>query len=87
MKLIPNSDGQPWVPLLAEAKKKAKKGDELSQAPLGSGGRFAALRAKIAARGNVDDPDAVAAWIGRKKYGAGAMAKMAAAGRRRSQSK
>lgn len=41
-----------------------------SKAPLGSGGRFQALEASIAARGNVTDPAAVAASIGRKKYGA-----------------
>lgn len=50
---------------------------------LGGGGRFAALKAKIAARGGVRNPGAVAAAIGRKKYGAKKMAKMAAAGRKR----
>ena len=48
---------------------------------LGGGGRFAALKEKIAARGNVRDPGAVAAAIGRRKYGAAKMADMAAAGR------
>lgn len=50
---------------------------------LGSGARFKALSKSIAARGNVSDPDAVAAAIGRNKYGAKKMASMAAAGRRR----
>ena len=50
---------------------------------LGSGGRFAALKGKIAKRGDVRNPAAVAASIGRKKYGAKKMVKMAAAGRKR----
>lgn len=51
-----------------------------SKAPLGSGGRFAALEKKLS--GKVDNPAAVAASIGRKKYGAKRMAKWAAAGRK-----
>jgi hypothetical protein len=50
---------------------------------LGSGERFAKLTKNIAARGNVSNPAAVAASIGRKKYGAAKMAKMAAAGRKK----
>ena len=50
-------------------------------APLGTGGRFAALKKKLAARGDVADPTAVAAKIGRSKYGKAGMAKLAAAGR------
>jgi len=53
---------------------------------LGSGERFAKLTKSIAARGNVKNPAAVAAAIGRKKYGAEKMQKMAAAGRKRSKS-
>lgn len=48
---------------------------------LGSGERFKQLANKL--KGKVDNPDAVAASIGRKKFGAKKMAKMAAAGRRR----
>lgn len=51
-------------------------------ARVGSGARFAALMGKIAKRGGVRDPGAVAAAIGRKKYGKAAFQKMAAAGRR-----
>jgi hypothetical protein len=51
--------------------------------PLGEGGRFAALKKAIAARGNVTNPGAVAAWIGRKKYGKARFQKMAAAGRKK----
>jgi len=49
--------------------------------PLGSGKRFAAVAAS-AARGGASDPKAVAAAIGRKKYGAARMAKLAAKGRK-----
>lgn len=56
------------------AKKRAPK--------LGSGKRFAALKAK-AKKSGARNPAAVAATAGRKKYGAKRMAGMAAAGRRR----
>lgn len=36
--------------------------------PLGSGERFKQLSNKLQKKG-VADPDALAAWIGRKKYG------------------
>ena len=49
---------------------------------LGDGTRFKKLRGKLAAKG-VDNPDALAASIGRKKYGGKQMAKWAAAGRKR----
>lgn len=44
--------------------------------PLGSGARFAALEKKVGS-------PALAAYIGRKKYGAKKMAKLSAAGRKR----
>ena len=50
---------------------------------LGSGERFKELKKSIAEKGNVSNPAAVAASIGRKKYGAEKMAKMAAAGRKK----
>ena len=53
----------------------------MSKARLGSGKRFAQLEAKIAARGNVSDPAAVAAAIGREKYGKAKFQKLATAGR------
>jgi len=55
-------------------------------APLGQGGRFAAVEA-AAARSGARNPGAVAAAAGRKKYGAAKMARMAAAGRRKGRSK
>jgi len=53
---------------------------------LGGGGRFARLKASIAsAKGKkARDPGAVAAAIGRKKYGKAKFQKMAAKGRVRS---
>lgn len=44
---------------------------------------FAALKAKLAAKGDVTDPAAVAADIGRKKYGKKGMALLAAAGKKK----
>ncbi len=51
------------------------------QARLGSGERFKKLSSKLKKQG-VDDPDALAASIGRKKFGKKKMAAMAAAGRK-----
>lgn len=59
---------------LVKGKKKAK---------LGSGKRFDALRAKLAGRSGVTDPDALAASIGREKLGRERFQALAAAGRRR----
>lgn len=53
---------------------------------LGGGGRFAKLKGELARKG-VRDPGALAASIGRKKYGARKMSAMAAKGRRRSMSR
>ena len=41
----------------------------LAKAPLGSGGRFKALEGSLMKRGGATDPAALAAYIGRKKYG------------------
>jgi len=49
---------------------------------LGSGKRFTALKRKLARRG-VKNPGALAAWIGRRKYGKRRFQKLAAAGRKR----
>jgi hypothetical protein len=47
----------------------------------GGGGRFAKLEKKL--KGKVRNPKAVAAAIGRRKYGAKKMAKWSAQGRKR----
>lgn len=52
------------------------------KAKLGTGKRFAALKSKLGRKG-VKNPGALAAWIGRKKYGAKKFAKLAAKGRKR----
>lgn len=44
---------------------------------LGGGGRFAALKAKLSHQKGVTDPGALAASIGRKKYGAEKMSMLA----------
>ena len=52
-----------------------------AKAPLGQGGRFAAV-AKAAKAGGARNPEAVAAAVGRAKYGSKKMAALAAKGRR-----
>lgn len=47
---------------------------------LGSGERFAKLKAKLANRG-ARNPAALAAWIGAKKWGQKRMSKLAAKGK------
>ena len=49
---------------------------------LGTGARFKKLEKSIAAKGDVSDPAAVAAAIGRKKYGAKKMTKLAVKGKK-----
>ena len=53
-----------------------------SKAPLGQGGRFAAVEAS-ARKSGAANPAAVAAAVGRAKYGGAAMAKMAAKGKKK----
>lgn len=55
-----------------------------AKAKLGEGGRFAALKAKVAKEPgySAKEAGAVAAAIGRKKYGASKMAKMSAKGKK-----
>jgi len=47
---------------------------------LGSGARFKKLSSKLAKRPGVTNPGALAAFIGRKKYGAKKFAKLSAHG-------
>ena len=49
----------------------------------GGGGRFEAMKEKLGKEKGVKNPGALAAYIGRRKYGAKRMASMAAAGERR----
>jgi len=50
--------------------------------PLGTGQRFNQLKRQLSKKG-VKNPEALAAWIGRKKYGKTRYQKLAAKGRRR----
>jgi len=50
--------------------------------PLGSGERFKQLSGSLKRRG-AEDPDALAAWIGRKKYGKRRFQELAQKGRKR----
>ena len=59
----------------------------MAKAKLGSGARFKALVKKIGKSGKVKNPAAVAAAIGRKKYGAKKFAKLAAKGRKKGNKK
>lgn len=49
--------------------------------PLGTGKRFSRLKTALTRKG-IRNPDALAASIGRKKYGAQKMAQMAAKGKK-----
>lgn len=59
--------------------KKSPKITEKSKAPLGSGERFKKLEKELAKKG-VKDPGALAAAIGRNKYGNERMEKLAQKG-------
>jgi len=61
---------------------KGGKSEPVSKAKLGSGGRFAALEGKLADKG-AKNPGALAAAIGRAKYGNKKMAAMSAKGRKK----
>ena len=63
-------------------KLRAKQQRTQKTAKLGSGKRFAALEKSIAA-GGAKDPGAVAASIGRKKFGAKKMGKLSGKGRKK----
>jgi hypothetical protein len=49
----------------------------------GGGGRFAKLESSLAKKPGITNPGALAATIGRNKFGAEKMAKFSAAGRKR----
>ena len=57
-------------------------GPPMAKPVLGSGARFGALKAKLAKRPGVTNPGGLAAFIGRKKYGAKKFAALGAKGRR-----
>lgn len=54
----------------------------MAKAKLGTGTRFKKLTGKLRRKGAYN-PEALAAWIGRKKYGRKKFAKLSAKGRKR----
>ncbi|MEW6606043.1 MAG: hypothetical protein AB1414_01145 [bacterium] len=63
---------------LAEAHRKVMR-----RTKVGTGKRFASLKAKLKKKKGVRTPGALAAWIGRRKYGSKKFQKMAVRGRKR----
>jgi len=63
--------------------KKASRHKSFGKSKLGSGGRFAKCVQTMKQRGNVKDPNAVCASIGKKKYGVKKMAGWAAKGHKK----
>ena len=57
------------------------------KAKLGTGARFAALKAKLTGKKGVTNPGGLAAHIGRKKYGPKKFAKLSAKGKIKSKKK
>ena len=55
----------------------------MAKPKLGSGKRFKALEDKLETEPGIKNPAAVAASIGRKRYGAARMQKLARAGRKK----
>jgi hypothetical protein len=54
----------------------------MAKPKLGSGKRFQNLEHKLVGRGGVDNPAALAAYIGRKTYGPKKFAKLSAGGKK-----
>lgn len=64
------------------ATKRKRSGSKKKTPKLGTGARFKKVAAS-AAKSGARDPNAVAAAVGRKKYGSKRMAALSAAGRKR----
>ena len=60
---------------------KGGKSEPAAKAPAGEGARFKALEKKVSRKGKVRDPGAVAAAIGRAKFGKKKFQQMAAKGK------
>lgn len=69
---------------MAQHSSRAKKQAQHKKPPLGSGKRFSKLKSKLAHKKGVRDPGAVAAAIGRKKYGKKKFQSLAAKGKKKS---
>jgi len=74
----------PHNPVTGHSDPPPRRKKTMAKGKLGSGSRFKKLKRKLSHRKGVHDPGALAAFIGRKKYGKKKMAKMAAKGRKKS---
>lgn len=74
---------KPSGPVDAIKNTRKRQEEDLGLRDGGSVSKFDQLSAKLAKRPGVTNPDALAAAIGRKKYGAKGMAAKAAAGRKK----
>jgi hypothetical protein len=76
--------GRMYMDDMSNSLSEQKKGGSIKKPKLGSGERFKALSSKIQKAGKSEDAaKAIAAAIGRKKYGNSKFQKMAAAGRKK----
>jgi hypothetical protein len=79
-KLAHTKAAEPKGQKIQPGSRKGGKSEPASKAAPGSGGRFKAMKKKLS--GKVRDPGAVAAAIGRSKYGKGKFQQMAASGKK-----
>lgn len=54
----------------------------MAKTPVGEGGRFASLKAKLGEKPGVKTPGALASWVGRKKFGKAKFQAMAVTGKK-----
>lgn len=73
--------GEPRGRKVKPGSRKGGRSEPASHAPAGKGTRFKALKAKLSRKKGVKDPGALAAAIGRSKFGKGGFQHMAAKGR------
>lgn len=71
---------------LAKRRKARKQYEKAKKKPLGEGSRFKAVAAAAKA-GGAKDPEAVAAAVGRKKYGKKKMSKLSTKGKKKGRKK
>lgn len=73
--------GEPKGQKVKPGSRKGGKNEPASRAPAGKGGRFQALKNKLSKKKGVTNPGALAAAIGRSKFGKGKFQSMAAKGK------
>jgi hypothetical protein len=73
--------GEPKGRKVKPGSRKGGPSQPAARAPAGKGTRFARLKSKLSKQKGVKDPGALAAAIGRSKFGKGKMQHMAAKGR------